>query len=388
MHPLNALYLRKEGSSHRQSSWDQTGGNRDFITIEPSQTTVLAAIDGPGVIQHIWLTVASDDRYALRKALLRMYWDHEEKPSVESPLGDFFGVGHGVATHFVSLPLNMIATQGVIETKAAMNCFFEMPFRTRARVEITNECEHPIILYYYVDYVERPVSEDCFSFHASWRREMPTQGLVDLASLKREHDQQPLPNYADQRTYELKNLTGNENYVILEAVGEGHYVGCNLSIDHLNPMPGFSWPGEGDDMFFIDDEPWPPRLHGTGTEDYFCSAWGYPAGKYDAPFHGVSLLAPLRGYGDAWRESNTILFNDYSGKSTQYRFHLVDPVIFRRSLRFSIEHGHGNSQSNDYSSVAYWYQSEPHKPFPAMLPAALRLPLSEKESARRFYQTF
>ncbi|MFD1906491.1 DUF2961 domain-containing protein [Paenibacillus rhizoplanae] len=122
-------------------------------------------------------------------------------------------------------------------------------------------------------------------------------------------------NYADQKVYELKNLTGDDNYVLMDAVGEGHYVGCNLSIDHLNPMPGFSWPGEGDDMFFIDGEPWPPRLHGTGTEDYFCAAWGYPSGKYDSPYHGISLYAPIRGNGDAWRESNTILFNDYSGKN-------------------------------------------------------------------------
>ncbi|MEK5236518.1 glycoside hydrolase family 172 protein [Paenibacillus sp. FSL L8-0470] len=385
---LSSLYLRKEGLSRRLSSWDQTGGNRDFIVIGAGHTAAIAEIEGSGIIQHIWMTIAAKNKYAFRKVLVRMYWDGEEEPSVESPVGDFFGVGHGVASHYVSMPLNMITTQGVVEDKAAMNCFFEMPFRSSARIEIINECEDEMVLYFYVDYVEKQIPEDSFYFHASWRRENPTRGTVDLAALKLEHDGQDKANYADQKVYELNNLTGEDNYVIMDAVGEGHYVGCNLSIDHLNPMPGFSWPGEGDDMFFIDGEPWPPRLHGTGTEDYFCAAWGYPSGKYDSPFHGVSLYAPIRGNGDAWRESNTILFNDYSGKMTQYRFHIVDPIIFRESLRFSIEHGHGNSQSNDYSSVAYWYQREPHKSFPEMLPVSLRLPLPEKESAKQFYRTF
>lgn len=385
---MHQLYLRKEGTSHRESSWDTTGGNRDFIEIKAGAEAVLADIEGPGIIKHIWMTVASRDKYAFRKVLLRMYWDDENEPSVDSPVGDFFGVGHGVASHYVSMPLNMITTQGIVENKAAMNCFFEMPFRRRGRVVLVNECENDIGLYYYVDYVKQPVSDDSFYFHASWRRENPTKGTVDLAKLKAEHDKQDQSNYSDQRVYEVKNLTGDENYVLLDAEGEGHYVGCNLSIDHLNPMPGFSWPGEGDDMFFIDGEPWPPRLHGTGTEDYFCAAWGYPSGHYYAPYHGLSLYAPIRENGDAWKDSHTISFNDYSGKMTQYRFHIVDPVIFRKSIRFSIEHGHGNAQSNDYSSVAYWYQRDPHKSFPEMLPVALRLPIAEKESARRFYRTF
>lgn len=385
---MKPLYLRREGASRRSSSWDRSGGNRDSIRIEAGASATIADIRASAVIKHIWMTIASEDRYSMRKVLLRAWWDGEDEPSIDSPVGDFFGVGHGVASHYASAPLNMITTQGAIETKAAMNCFFEMPFRQSGRIDLVNECEHAIGVYYYVDYVEEPVTDEHFYFHASWRREMPTQGTFDLAALKIEHDKQSLSNYSDQRVYEHKNLTGDENYVILDAEGEGHYVGCNLSIDHLNPMPGFSWPGEGDDMFFIDGEPWPPRMHGTGTEDYFCAAWGYPSGKYDTLYHGVSLYAPIRGNGDAWRESNTILFNDYSGKITQYRFHIVDPVIFRKSLRFSIEHGHNNAQSNDYASVAYWYQREPHKAFPQMLAVDMRLPLAEKESARRFFQTY
>lgn len=386
---MHELYLRKEGTSHRDSSWDRIGGNRDFMEIKAGTTAVISDIEGSGVIKHIWMTIGARDKYAFRKVLIRMYWDGEAEPSVDSPVGDFFGVGHGVASHYVSMPLNMITTQGVVENKAAMNCFFEMPFRQSARIEIVNECENDTVLYFYVDYVKQPVSEDSFYFHASWRRENPTKGSANLDQLKAEQDQQHKPNYAhDDKVCEIKNLTGDDNYVLLDAEGEGHYVGCNLSIDHINPVPGFSWPGEGDDMFFIDGEPWPPRLHGTGTEDYFCAAWGYPSGQYYAPYHGLSLYAPIRENGDAWKESNTISFNDYSGKMTQYRYHITDPIIFRKSIRFSIEHGHGNCQANDYSSVAYWYQREPHKAFPEMLPVELRLPLAEKESARRFYRTF
>jgi hypothetical protein len=170
---MHELYKRKEGTSKRISSWDQTGGNKDCVKIAAGETFVAADIKGSGIIQHIWSTVASQDQYSLRKVIIRIFWDEEDEPSVESPIGDFFGVGHGVASHYVSLPLNMITTQGIVESKTAMNCFFEMPFRKNARFEIVNECENEIILYYYMDYVEKPIDEDAFCFHASWRREMP-----------------------------------------------------------------------------------------------------------------------------------------------------------------------------------------------------------------------
>ncbi|GGF96248.1 glycoside hydrolase family 172 protein [Paenibacillus abyssi] len=383
---LQGLSLRKQGKSRRVSSWDKTGRNKDNITIKSGETAVIADIKGPGIIKHIWTTIAINEQYSFRKVMLKMYWDGETEPSVESPIGDFFGVGHGVASHYVSLPLNMITTQGVVENKAAMNCFFEMPFAKEARIEITNDCEQDLIMYFYIDYLETPVPAESFYFHAHWRREI-TIGTMDLLSLKPEHDGQGNPWHSEDKVNAVPNLDGKENYVILDAVGEGHYVGCNLSVDHINPIPGFVWPGEGDDMFFIDGETWPPTLHGTGTEDYFCAAWGYPSGKYDGPFHGISLAAPLRGYGEAWRDRNIIPFHDCSGKWTTYRFHITDPILFEKSLLFSIEHGHANCQSNDYSSVAYWYQREPHKAFPEILPVQQRLPLSEKESARRFYQS-
>lgn len=386
---MNNLFMRKEGISRRSSSWDQTGGNTDHILIGPGDTSIIADLAGSGVIQHIWITIASSDRHYFRKIVMRMYWDGEQEPSVEVPIGDFFGVGHGVASHYVSLPLNMITTQGMIEDKAAMNCFFEMPFGNGARIEIENECEKEIVFYYYVDYVEKPVPEDAFRFHAQFRREMPTKGLIHLDGLKADHDKYDHPFYANDVVNAVKNLDGAENYILLEAEGEGHYVGCNLSIDHIDPIPGNSWFGEGDDMFFIDGEPWPPRLHGTGTEDYFCAAWCYPSGKYDGPYHGISLAAPIRANGHAWTEKTLIPTEmDYSGKWTTYRFHIIDPIIFRKSIRFGIEHGHGNCQSNDYSSVAYWYQREPHKAFPQILPVEQRLPLSERASMSHFLKSF
>jgi hypothetical protein len=131
-------------------------------------------------------------------------------------------------------------------------------------------------------------------------------------------------------------------------------VGCVLSVDNFNAFhQNHTWFGEGDDMIFIDGEQWPPSLHGTGTEDYFCEAWGFPSGEYSAPYTGVSVGRDTQ---------------NWSGKWSLYRFHIEDPVHFRKSIRVSIEHGHANDQGNDYSSVAYWYQTEPHRPF-APLPA-------------------
>jgi hypothetical protein len=151
-------------------------------------------------------------------------------------------------------------------------------------------------------------------------------------------------------------------------------VGCNLSIDHINPVPNFSWFGEGDDMIFIDGDT-KPTLYGTGTEDYFCMAFGYPSGQVSMPYHGISLAGPTEG------------IDSYSGKWTMYRFHVEDPMQFQKSIRVTIEHGHANVHADDYSSVAYWYQSEPHEPFPAILPVEKRLPISDVDSLRQYWRT-
>ena len=341
--PLSGLATLRDARSRRASSWDRAGGNRDAISIEPGATATLADIQGAGCIRHIWFTISCEDRLYLRKLVLRMYWDGEENPSVETPVGDFFGVGHAVATHFVSLPLNMTTGPGR-RLQAGMNSFWPMPFASRARLTIENQCGVPVrSFYYYVDYESYDsLPTDQARFHAHWRCEHPCQAVVH-----------PDPRNAI-------NLGGAENYVLMEAEGRGHYVGCVLNVDNWNAFhQNYIWFGEGDDMIFIDADTWPPSLHGTGTEDYFCEAWGFPSGAYSGPYHGVSLA------GDNL---------EWSGQWSLYRFHIEDPVHFQERIRVTIEHGHANDQGNDYSSVAYWYQTEPHKPFPALPAVAARLP--------------
>lgn len=153
-----------------------------------------------------------------------------------------------------------------------------------------------------------------------------------------------------KRGGEELNTSGDENYLILYAEGVGHYVGCVLNVDNFNAFrQKYTWFGEGDDMIFVDGEKWPPSIHGTGTEDYFLSAWGFPCGEYSEPYHGVSLAGDTA---------------EWSGKWSVYRFHIEDPIGFTKSIRVNIEHGHANDQGNDYSSIAYWYRAEPHKRFP------------------------
>ncbi len=364
---LGQMFVPRSARSRRASSWNPTGKNADRIVLAPGQTAVLADIRGAGCIRHIWVTIAHEEEDYLRKQVFRAYWDGESNPSIECPVGDFFGVGHARASNYSSMPLNMVSggeTQQ--QGRAAMNCFFPMPFSRGARFTIENqggkECR---AFYYYIDYEEWPAIEDDFlRFHAHWRREMPTKGTADLTDRSN--------TFA--KTNEVVNLDGKENYVMLEATGRGHYAGCVLSIDHINPIPGFGWFGEGDDMIYIDGET-SPSLIGTGTEDYFCAAWGYPGGFNPMPYHGISYATQSEGL-------------QYPGKWTMYRFHIEDPIIFTKSIRVTIEHGHGNVQSNDYSSVAYWYQTEPHAAFAPLPEVSRRLPLSDAESLRKYWETF
>jgi len=339
--PLSNLPRIVHSRTKRSSSYDRTGGNRDYITIKPLEKVILADIKGAGIIRHIWFTINSANRYYLRDTILRMYWDGENNPSVETPVGDFFGVGHGVTNHFISLPLNMIRGPGR-GPSAGMNCYFPMPFSTGARMELENESDAEITsFYFHIDYDEMERIPGNFGrFHATWNRENPCKAI--------EYEGEEL------------NTTGDENYVMLYAEGMGHYVGCVLNVDNFNVFhQNYNWFGEGDDMIFVDGEKWPPNIHGTGTEDYFLSAWGFPSGEYSGPYHGVSLASePIES----------------SGKWTVYRFHLEDPVRFTKSIKVTIEHGHANDQGNDYSSVAYWYQTEPHMKFRAFPKAIARRP--------------
>ena len=333
----------------RESSWDRTGGNDDRIYIRHGEKKTIAEIKGIGCITHIWMTAQCDEQNFLRKIIIRAWWDEEEKPSIETPLGDFFGMGHARAKSFVSLPLSMGPQNG-----KAFNCFFPMPFFNGAMIEIENECsQSDLILYYYIDYELYSHPEELGEvgqFHALWHRENPCQAII------------PAPNTWHQPGFTGYNLNGLDNYVILEAIGRGQYVGCNLNIENLGKPLEWNYYGEGDDMIFIDGEEWPPSLHGTGTEDYFNLAWS-PTQEYSAPYHGL-----LHKGGNNW-----------SGKMTYYRFHIEDPICFQKSIRVTIEHGHANNRSDDYSSTAYWYQTEPHQPFPPLLEVLKRLPLDIEE---------
>jgi len=361
---LETLFVLPKARSKRASSYDRSGGNHDWIDIPAGATATIADLRGPGVIRHIWCTswVAQADgapeKHHLRKLVLRMYWDGESAPSVEAPLGDFFGMGHGMTRNFVAGPLAMSPEDG-----RALNCFFPMPFASNARVTIENGCSNPAAFYFYVDYEEcrLPRSERA-RFHAQWRREQNTAGWAprEPGLLDREKANVPAHPSWYPAAWLTTNTTGADNYVILEARGRGKYVGCNLNIDVFERQAN-DWYGEGDDMIFIDGEPWPPSLHGTGTEDYFNTAF-CPTQPYCSPWHGLTLYS-----------GNDAGFK-WGGKNSLYRFHINDPISFRSSIRVTIEHGHANKLSNDYSSTAYWYQIEPHARFPSLLPVEGRLP--------------
>jgi hypothetical protein len=338
--PLSGLPVLRNAESRRISSWDRTGGNADFLTIAGKGAATLAEIKGSGAIKHLWFTIASPSPYHLRELVLRMYWDGERQPSVETPIGDFFGTGHEFEdipgghrglryTSWSSLPITV--------QHKALNCYFEMPFGRGARVTITNDGSTPVeAFYYHIDYEAYPdenVTANKGRFHAQWRRE--------------------LTKSVDDSTSGGKNLDGRYNYEFMNAEGRGQYVGVILSIQGHST----GWWGEGDDMFFIDGQKSPPSINGTGLEDYFGNAWMFQK-EFSYPFIGYTL------------QGN----RDWTGWHTMYRFHIQDPIYFKKSLRATIEHGHANHRSDDYSSVAFWYQTEPHKPFDPFPPLEKRLP--------------
>ncbi len=353
---LASLTLAKDFLPARISSFDVSGGNADAWNIQPGETKTLADIKGPGVISHIWFTISSPDPLYLRKLLLRMYWDGEKNPSVDTPVGDFFGLGHARTYSYQCAPFNTSNYErGKLGGGVAMNCWFQMPFRENARIEIVNEQQEPVhAFYFYIDYQKHnSLNDDFLYFHAKWRRENPCNGWTGEGSWWFSESWKKR-----QAGPEGKNLSDKRNYLILEAEGRGHYVGVNFSIDHQAK----GWWGEGDDMIFIDrdgDRLWPPDMHGTGSEDYLGHAWGM---QNNAHLYN----------GQAWAELDQG-WNEW-GKVCVYRYHILDPIPFTKNIRVSIEHGHANDRSDDYSSVAYWYQTEPHKDFAPMLPVELRLP--------------
>jgi hypothetical protein len=327
---LDNLARLKNYESKRVSSFDRSGRNADRLIIKPGETAELARIEGAGVIKHVWITISCKDPMVRRNAVLRMYWDGEKDPSVESPIGDFFGQGWGEKYPLISLPLVSAPREG-----NALNSYFPMPFENGALITLENQSEAQIdAFYYYIDYEKHEsLSPDLGRFHAFWNRELT----------------EPLPDGENEWSVlgpQSANLDGAGNYVMAEIEGKGHFVGINYYVDCPTPM----WYGEGDDMFFIDGEKWPPSLHGTGTEDFFNSSWSPKE----------IFMHPLFGYPRVNAESG------WMGRTHCYKFFLESPISFMKSLRATIEHGHNNCLTLDMVTVAYWYQEEPHKSFPML----------------------
>jgi hypothetical protein len=258
------------------------------------------------------MTLSSAEPQVLRTLLLRMFWDGESSPSVECPIGDFFGVGFAQYVSHTSLLIG--------ETSGGFWSYFPMPFAKSARVEIENQGKIPCIkLFYRLEYRKLDKLEgDLGYFHAQWRRENPT--------------------------------TDGQPYTILEAVGRGQFVGCVLNMQGLRPKKlGFL---EGNEMVWLDGESEPSWI-GTGTEDYFLGGWYFDRGPFSAPYHALTIKDVERA------------------RISAYRLHVPDAMPFRRSIKVAIEHGRKNAFPADYSSVAYWYQTEPHS-------AAYSVPGAEK----------
>jgi hypothetical protein len=317
---------------------DDWGGYRHLearvkrILLAPGETHSMASLSGAGMITRIWMTTLLPfNAHALRDLVLRFYWDGESEPSVESPFGDFFGAPFGAYQPYVSVPMSL--------TARAFNCLWLMPYASGARLEITNEGSSVVDpLFYNITYQERteaPPSD--LRFHAHWRRENPTRK--------------------------------GARYTILDVEGSGHYVGCHLNLQNREwwlrpPLRALSFPRgfglgmlEGWEAIYRDGET-APSVHGTGTEDYFNGAWYFLSkeGRFSAPYHGCIVRDVLRS------------------RVAVYRFEMSAPVSFSRSLRVEIGHGFFNELTCDYSSTAYWYQAEPHRPFPALPPVGGRQP--------------
>jgi hypothetical protein len=319
---------------------------RPCLTLPAGATTTVAEIEGQGRITHLWFAFpahTSEVGFVLRDLVLRAYWDGEAEPSVEVPIGDFFCCGAGARCLVTSLPIVVAPTGG-------MNCYFPMPFGAGARVTVTND--HPIDVegfFFQVDYELSDSQEnDPGRFHAQWRRENPTTPAVD--------------------------------FTVLDGVrGRGAYVGTYLSIASLQRF----WWGEGEVKFYIDGDDDFPTICGTGTEDYAGGAWAFQDRlSSETEPEVLTFNAPYCGYPQYMRNDPSRLAVYATAMAPchgLYRWHLPDPVHFSQDLRVTLQQigqvGAGLfERSDDVSSVAYWYQIEPHAQFPALLTRDERTP--------------
>jgi hypothetical protein len=294
---------------------------RPQVTIAPGETFEVANITGPGAIQQIWMTPTGTWRFSI----LRIYWDDQEQPAVECPVGDFFASGWGKFGQISSLAV-------CVNPGSALNCYWEMPFRKRCRITMTNVHWDAMVLFYQVNYTLTEVPEDCAYFHAQFRRS------------------NPLPDMQD--------------HVILDGVrGRGHYVGTHMCWGVNNS----GWWGEGEIKFFMDGDGEFPTICGTGTEDYFCGSYNFENQatkqyqEFTTPYAGVPLVIRPNGVYDSQQ------------RFSLYRWHIMDPIRFEQDLKVTIQAlgwksgGRFLPLRDDISSVAYWYQALPTAAtFPAL----------------------
>ncbi|PYV26260.1 MAG: hypothetical protein DMG24_07480 [Acidobacteria bacterium] len=290
--------------------------------IGPKEQFTLAQIEGPGAIQHIWMTPTGNFRFSI----LRIYWDGESQPSVEVPVGDFFACGWGKYAQISSLAV-------CVNPGSGLNSYWEMPFRKSCKMTLENLDEEAMTIYYQIDYTLTEVPADAAYFHAQFRRS------------------NPLP---------LKTV-----HTIIEGVrGWGQYVGTYIAWGVHNT----GWWGEGEIKFYLDGDDKFPTINGTGTEDYFCGSYDFDAGPPSA-LHYQEFTTPYSGLAQVIRPDGHY---DSQQRFGLYRWHIMDPIRFEKDLKVTIQALGWRSGSrylplqDDISSVAFWYQTEPHAPFPKL----------------------
>ena len=331
------------GRTKRASSWDVTGRNGDRWTLAPGETRVLADIRGKGRITHLWMTQGNH----YRECLIKITWDNAKKPSVLCPLGDFFCLGHGMVNSFQSQLFTASASSNYqFNAGCALNAYVPMPFRERALIELVNESKEAHRQYFYVDYeLDETLPDDAGYFHAEFRRANPFGGWG--------HEIPVNGPFTD--AVNSKKQAWDDNYVILETKGRGHYIGCNLSVTNFRG----SWWGEGDDMIWVDGYKWPPDLHGTGSEDYLNQAWGMQDNAFlrngSSIYEGYTIPHKPADLNPQVKRAPWSV----GGYQTSYVFHLENPVRFQKEIKVTIEHGHANHLANEMSSVAYWFADKP-----------------------------
>ncbi|MCG8388878.1 MAG: DUF2961 domain-containing protein, partial [Cytophagales bacterium] len=290
---------------------------------------------------------ASNEPYHLKKMVLRMYWDDEDSPSVEAPIGDFFGLGLGKYVMYESKYTS-------VGSQKALNAKFAMPFKKKAKITVTNEGEQAVNAFYYnIDWEKhKSLPAETMYFHAQYRQQTPTDGWTN-----------EWPNNYVPKINDHKNVDGIGNYIMMEATGAGNYIGATHSIIQNQG----DWWGEGDEMMYIDGAK-DAQIKGTGAEDYYLGAWCY-GGCGINPFGGTKPTFAYQTYGNPQNGGD-----NKGAEWTVYRFHDNSPIPFKKSFKMTIEHGHANHRSDNYYTVAYWYQTEPHAAFPGLSPVKSRIP--------------